>query len=63
MMCIIKMKGDFKMKRMNFKKLLVNTMMSFAIVMLNFAANSRCMFVYHQPKQPNGLAKMLKKEV
>ena len=62
-MCIIKMKGDFKMKRMNFKKLLVNTMMSFAVVMLNFAANSRCMFVYHQPKQPNGLAEMLKKEV
>lgn len=63
MMCIIKMKGDFKMKKMNFKKLLANTIMSFALVMLNFAANSRCMFVYHQPKQPNGLAEMLRKEI
>lgn len=51
------------MKKFNYKKLLVNTMMSFAVVMLNFAANSRCMFVYHQPKQPDGLAEMLKKEV
>lgn len=59
----IKVKGDFRMKKFNYKKLLVNTMMSFAVVMLNFAANSRCMFVYHQPKQPDGLAEMLKKEV
>lgn len=51
------------MKKFNYKKLLVNTMMSFAVVMLNFAASSRCMFVYHQPKQPDGLAEMLKKEV
>lgn len=51
------------MKKMNFKKLLANTIMSFALVMLNFAANSRCMFVYHQPKQPNGLAEMLRKEI
>lgn len=59
----IKVKGAFRMKKFNYKKLLVNTMMSFAVVMLNFAANSRCMFVYHQPKQPDGLAEMLKKEV
>ena len=51
------------MKKLNCKKILVNSMMSFALVMLNFAANSRCMFVYHQPEQPDGLAKMLKKEV
>ena len=63
MMCNIKSKGAFKMKKKNLKKLLVNTMMGFALIMLNFAANSRCMFVYHQPKQPNGLAEILKKEV
>lgn len=40
------------MEKTNEKKVFANAILSVANVMLVIAANSRCAFVYHQPKQP-----------
>lgn len=45
------------MKKKNEKKMFANALSSVAVVMLTSAANSRCAFIYHQPKQPEGLKK------
>lgn len=42
------------------KKVLANVATSVANTMLSSAANSRCVFVYHQPKQPENLKKFRK---
>ena len=44
----------------NEKKMLAKTLSSVATAMLTSAANSRCVFVYHQPKQPTELKKFRK---
>lgn len=48
------------MKKRNEKKMLAKTLSSVATAMLTSAANSRCVFVYHQPKQPTELKKFRK---
>ena len=45
------------MKKKNDKKMFSNALSSVAAVMLTSAANRRCAFIYHQPKQPEGLKK------
>ena len=54
-------KEDNAMKKNNGKKMLANVVSSVANTMLKSAANSRCVFVYHQPKQPVELKKFRKK--
>lgn len=48
------------MKKANEKKILAGVISSVATAMLTSAANSRCAFVYHQPKQPTELKKFRK---
>lgn len=48
------------MKKRNEKKMLAKTLSSVATAMLTSATNSRCVFVYHQPKQPTELKKFRK---
>lgn len=47
-------------KRTNSKPVLANALSAVATTMLSSAANSRCAFVYHQPKQPTELKKFRK---
>lgn len=42
------------------KEFLVNTMKKFASKSATMASNSRCMYIYHQPKMPEGVSKMHK---
>lgn len=48
------------MKRTNKDGKLVRVATTLANAMLTSAANSRCAFVYHQPKQPAELKKFRK---
>lgn len=48
------------MKKKNGKKMFVNAMTSVAAFAMIVAANSRCVFIYHQPKQPAALRKLRK---
>ena len=48
------------MKKKNGKKMFVNAMTSVAVFVMIVAANSRCVFIYHQPKQPAALRKLRK---
>ena len=48
------------MKKKNGKKMFVNAMTSVAVFAMIVAANSRCFFIYHQPKQPAALRKLRK---
>lgn len=48
------------MKKKNGKKMFVNAMTSVAAFAMVVAANSRCVFIYHQPKQPAELKKFRK---
>lgn len=42
------------------KRFVAKTLTSVAQNMLTVAANSRCMLIYHQPKQPEALNKFKK---
>lgn len=42
------------------KKILAKTLVKVADNALSAAANSRCMYVYHQPKQPDAVKKFRK---
>ncbi len=53
-------KEDGVMKKENSKKMFVNVMTSVAALAMVVAANSRCVFIYHQPKQPAELKKFRK---
>ena len=53
-------KEDEAMKKKNGKKMFVNAMTSVAVFAMIVAANSRCVFIYHQPKQPAALRKLRK---
>lgn len=53
-------KEDKVMNKKEGKKVLANVATSVANTMLSSAANSRCVFVYHQPKQPENLKKSRK---
>lgn len=53
-------KEENVMKKTNEKKMLAKTLSSVATAVLTSAANSRCAFVYHQPKQPAELKKFRK---
>lgn len=53
-------KEDEAMKKRNGKKMFVNAMTSVAAFAMIVAANSRCAFIYHQPKQPAELKKFRK---
>lgn len=44
-----------KMKKTKEKLILANVLVSLAQTALYTAANSRCMYVYHQPKQPENV--------
>ncbi|WP_243001025.1 cyclic lactone autoinducer peptide [Roseburia sp. TF10-5] len=48
------------MKKVNRKPMLANALTGVATAMLSSAANTRCAFVYHQPKQPTDLKKFRK---
>lgn len=48
------------MKKTNENKMLAKVASSVANAMMSSAANSRCVFVYHQPKQPAELKKFKK---
>ncbi len=48
------------MKKMNEKKRTAQIMTAMATAALTSAANSRCVFIYHQPKQPTELKKFRK---
>lgn len=48
------------MKKENGKKMFANAMTSVATLTMVVAANSRCVFIYHQPKQPVALKKFRK---
>ena len=48
------------MKKKNGKKMFVNAMTSVATFAMVVADNSRCAFIYHQPKQPAELKKIRK---
>lgn len=48
------------MKKTNSSKLIAKTLANVAENALSSAANSRCVFVYHQPKQPENLKKFRK---
>ncbi len=45
------------MKKENGKSILANVVLSVARAAVSNAANTRCAFVYHQPKQPKELRK------
>lgn len=47
-------------KKENKKPIVANVLSGIASSMLSSAANSRCAFVYHQPKQPKGVSKFQK---
>lgn len=47
------------MKNKN-KSLIAKTLTTITQNMLSVAANSRCMLIYHQPKQPESLKKFRK---
>ena len=51
---------DKAMKKENGKKMFANAMTSVATLAMVVAANSRCVFIYHQPKQPVALKKFRK---
>lgn len=57
---LVHTKEDKAMKKANEKKILAGVISSVATAMLTSAANSRCAFVYHQPKQPTELKKFRK---
>lgn len=42
------------------KKMVAKTLTAVTNNMLSVAANSRCMLIYHQPKQPEALKKFRK---
>lgn len=42
------------------KKIVAKALTSVGNNMLSIAANSRCMIIYHQPKQPEALRKFRK---
>lgn len=44
----------------NDKKLIAKTLTAVTNGMLSVAANSRCVLVYHQPKQPDAVKKFRK---
>ena len=48
------------MKRLNEKEVLAKALESVAHEILKSSANTRCAFVYHQPKQPSELKKFRK---
>ena len=48
------------MKKKSEKIVFANVMSSIATAMLTSAANSRCAFIYHQPKQPEELKRFRK---
>ncbi len=45
------------MKKRNEKPIIATVLSSVATAMLSSSANTRCAFVYHQPKQPQDLKK------
>lgn len=49
-----------KKSKGNASPVLANALSTVASAMLSSAANSRCTFVYHQPKQPSELKKLRK---
>lgn len=48
------------MKKNNFSKIGVKPLLTIALMFASKAANSRCAFIYHQPKQPLNLTKLRK---
>lgn len=52
-------KEVYSMEKRN-KKILAKTLVKVADNALSAAANSRCMYVYHQPKQPDAVKKFRK---
>lgn len=48
------------MKRNNEKTVIAKALKTAADAMLSSTANSRCVFVYHQPKQPYEVKKFRK---
>ncbi len=52
-----KMKKNFK-RKMNV--IMESTLATFAVTMSTIAANSCCVFIYHQPKTPETLKKLRK---
>lgn len=48
------------MKKVKETNVIAKLASSVAITMMTSAANSRCAFVYHQPKQPAELKKLKK---
>lgn len=48
------------MKKTNENKMVAKVLAAVSTGMLKTAANSRCVFVYHQPKQPKELKKFRK---
>lgn len=52
-------KGDIMMENRE-KKTTAKALTTVADKMLSVAANSRCMFFYHQPKQPESVKKFRK---
>lgn len=48
------------MKKTNEKSILANVLASLAQRSLSAAANSRCVYVFHQPKQPENIKKYRK---
>lgn len=53
-------KEDKAMKNAKGNNMLAKLASSVAATMMTSAANSRCVFVYHQPKQPAELKKLKK---
>lgn len=53
-------KEDKTMKKTNENKMIAKVASSVATAAMASAANSRCVFVYHQPKQPTELKKFRK---
>lgn len=49
--------GRYKMK----KNIIASSMEKVARKFVEVAANSRCMYIYHQPKQPEGIKKFSKR--
>lgn len=48
------------MKKNSEKPVIARALRTMANTMLSSAANSRCVFVYHQPKQPDEVKKFRK---
>lgn len=48
------------MKRGNEKKVMAKALTAMSDKLLSTAANSRCVLIYHQPKQPEELKKFRK---